>query len=367
MGNLDDLMNSANAKYGEGTIFPGTGLPKDPPRIPIGVFAADFATAGGVPVYGSLCFWGPESAGKSSLALSVAAMSSKICWRCFNLKEWCSCSSSPLLMKVFWSDVEGTLDRKWAVDIGVDLESFVPNLSDYGEQYIDIAESALRADDCGLVVMDSLAALTPAAELEASSIDQFIGNQAKMITRAVRLLKQRLIRERKRGHPCCVVFTNQMRKKIGVMFGNPEEMPGGHGMKHEFSLLLRCVKKSLSEKDKQKFVDSSRKQDLAVRHSFSIRKEKVMTLSGVGEYVRVREPVPELELLPGMVDDFHTVMIYAKEYGVVEKDGKHWRVFDHKATKQESIKTFWKRNPSEYFRVQKEIIKRAKMRLGGVE
>jgi recombination protein RecA len=335
-------------------------MKRDPARLPFGIFSLDFATGGGCPIWGTTCLWGGESGGKSSTAGNVVSMASRICWRCFDLKSVCKCSTKPLGLKTFWADVEGTVDQLWMQSIGASPESYYLSLADYGEMYVNLCESALRADDCGLVVLDSLAALAPSAEFDAPSEDQFMGVQARMIGRAVRELKQRLIRERKREHPCTVLFTNQLRTKLGVMFGDPSSMPGGHGMKHEFSLLLRMTKKALNDADKKKFRDSDREKDSASRHAFSIKKEKVLTLAGSGEFVRLVEPVKELGLDKGRVDDYGTVMHYAKMHEIVKKDGPKWRFLNRTAKRLHDIEKYWKKYPDEYHAVQQAIIRKAK-------
>jgi recombination protein RecA len=267
-------------------------------------------------------------------------------------------------MDTVWLDAEGTLDRGWVQDIGADPERYHVVLADYGEMYANIADNALRADDCGLIVVDSLAALTPEAEMDQAAEDDFYALQARLIGRMVRKLKQQLIRQRKRGHPCALVLMNQMRSKIGVKFGSPETMSGGHALKHEFSILLRCIKKALTDSDK---IFKEVKGDLAARHAFSIRKEKVFTLGGAGEFVRLRTDVPEVDGLKGQIYDFGTVMNYAKEYGIVTKNGnKGWKLFDTiKAKRLDQIKELWRRNKDEYYRAQMEIVRQAKIRLGG--
>lgn len=364
---LDRLIESANLQCGPGTCFTGSDLKRDPPRLPTGVFAVDYATGGGLPLWGTTCFWGDESGAKTTLAIHAMRMVELLCWTCFCPHELCQCSGKPLRMRSFWDDVEGTLDREWVNSVGVDPESYVVGLADYGEQYVNIADSALQADDCGLVVVDSLAALVPASEMEESAETNFVALQTRMITRMVRKLKQRLIRERKREHPCAVLFTNQMRKKIGVLFGSPETMSGGHALRHEFSLLLRLVKKALTEADKKKYSDPARKKELASRHSFAIRKEKVLTLGGVGEFVIAKEDMKDLGLRKGMVDDSNTVMTYAKRHGIVKKTGRDWWYFDHKAKRQDDVKTLWRRQPHQYSLAQGRIIELAKMELAGEE
>jgi len=270
-------------------------------------------------------------------------------------------------MEAVWLDVEGTLDRTWAQCIGADPEKYRVVLADYGEQYANIADNVLRADDCGLVVVDSLAAITPEAEMEKAAEDDFYALQARLIGRMVRKLKQQLIRQRKRGHPCSVILMNQMRSKIGVQFGSPETMAGGHALKHEFSLLMRCVKTAL--KDNEKKLYAGKEKDKAVRHAFSIRKEKVLTLGGTGYYMRLREDMPEVGLKKGQVADYGTVMTYAKEYGVVAKTSSKqnpWKYKDSISSRTlEKITELWKLRPLEYLWTQMEIVRRAKARLGG--
>lgn len=355
-----------NRRCGAGTMILGREMKVDPPRLPTGVFSVDFATGGGLPLNASSCFWGPESGGKTTLAINAMVMAQSICWRCFQLVDHCECSQSAMRMLTTWLDVEGTFDRDWAASIGADPDRYLLTLADYGEQYIDIAQAVLKADDCGLVVFDSLAALSPVAEMEAAAESQFMARQAAMIGRAVRNIKQQLIRERKRDHPCLVLFINQMRVKLGQMFGDPETMSGGWGMKHEFSLLLRSAKRTLKKDGPdKKYVDEGRKKNMADRFAFSIRKAKVATLVGLGEYVRMTEDIPDLNLDKGQVDDFTTLMTYAKSYGVVEKDGSKWRYFGYKADGLDQIKQVWQQNLGEKMRTQGAIISRAKARLCG--
>lgn len=361
---LTQVAAAVNINCGVGTVVTGRELVTDPPRLPTGVFSVDYATGGGFPIWGSTCLWGPESGGKTTLAINAMAMAELMCWKCFHLASDCRCSATPLLMRSAWVDVEGTFDRDWAAFIGADPDRYVLCLAEYAEQYSNIAQQVIRADDCGLVVVDSLAALSPSAEMESAAEDQFIGLQARVIGRMVRNLKQRLIRERRRGHPCTIIFINQMRIKIGQMFGDPETMSGGWGMKHEFSLLLRCVKKSLKKDGPdKKYVDEKRKKNMADRYSFAIRKSKVATLAGVGEYVRLTEDIPGLGLKKGQVDDFSTLLTYAKTYGIVHKDGSVWRFFNYKSPTLEQIKDAMIKNREVKMKTQSSVIEKAKAQL----
>lgn len=305
-----------------------------------------------------------NSGAKTTLAINTVKTSQSICFRCFKHKDRCICSKSPLLMRSVWGDSEGTLDRTWASAIGADPEKYVVVLADYGEQHINIADSALMADDCGLYVMDSLASLVPSAELEAASEDNFIALQARLIGRAVRKLKQRLIKERKNGHPCAILFTNQLRINIKQTFGDPESMSGGKAMMHEFSLLLRCNQNVLKKEGAdKKFRDDIRKKNYATRHIVSVRKFKVLTFAGVCTYVRMIEDHDGL--LAGQVSDFNSMMTQAKEYGIVKKVGTKWHYFDKKTTKLGNIINVWQMHEVERIETMQAIKKIAKTRIMG--
>ena len=216
---MQGMMESINQNYGVNTITSGVDMLGTIPRIPFGVFVADFNSGGGCPVHGTTCAWGKESSGKSTLGINLAIVCNLLCWRCFRMVNFCECSEPSIRQTAYIGDIEGTMDKEWASAIGLPPDSYYHGLADYGEQHINIADYALRADDCGLVVADSLAQLIPESEMNAPLEDKFIGQQALLITRMVRKLKQRLIRERKRGHPCIIFFVNQLRMKIGVTYG----------------------------------------------------------------------------------------------------------------------------------------------------
>lgn len=140
------------------------------------------------------------------------------------------------------------------------------------------------------------------------------------------------------------------------------------GNTHEFSLLLRCVKKSLgkSGRDASLTPDELTEKPRAERYSFSLRKEKVFVLGGVGEYVRIKGDIPELGLKTGQIDDTKPLLEKAKTYGLVEKHPKGgWKYKNIKATRQEQIIELWAKNWDEKMWAQSEVIRRAKARMKG--
>jgi recombination protein RecA len=277
----------------------------------------------------------------------------------------CSCSKKAIRQKPVWVDVEGTLDKKWAESIGVTEDDYYFALGDNGEMCMNMAHDALTRDDCGLVIIDSLGALIPEAEFEAPLDDQFYAIQARLISRSVRKLKQRLIKERKREHPCALICANQVRANMGAMkFETKEKQPGGFSMEHEFSLLLKSTKKFLStDKDKKYFCPTT-KNALAARFSVYMEKYKIETFGGIAEYVRADKNIPEIQLKKGEVDDYAYVLEKAKDAGIIVKHSKGWKYFNDIAKKQVDIRDMWKKKPEEYSKIQKEIIDRMRVSIG---
>ena len=358
----DRSMDALRKQFGDKAISFGISHKPDPHRIPCGIFPIDFATGGGpIPLWHSACFWGPEKGGKSSLAADTIAQAQNICWKCFNPLDVCICSTPALKMKGVLGNVEGTFDPLWYSSIGVNNDELIVIEGDSGEEFADMFKAVLEVDDVGLLVVDSLAGMSPSAEIEASSADNFYALQSKLIGPLVRILKQELLREKKRGHPCAILFTNQMRMKIGVQFGNPETMTGGFGMKHEFSLVLRVNDIALTKNDKDKF-SSDREEEMPVvtRHSFAIKEHKVFILAVSGQYVRANEYIPAYDLQRGRVDDLTVLVNYAKRYGIIKKEKNSWNYFDQTSSTLGKIETFLKQRPSEKFRLQNAVIELAK-------
>lgn len=364
---MDETLKEINKSLGAQTVTVGNEMKKDPPRVPFGVFTMDFALGGGMPLWQSTCGWGAESGGKSLMGFKAMRASELLCWRCFHPATYCTCSQSPIRMRCMYQDIEGTFDPSWVESCGVTNPlSYAVGNCDTAEEWINVAEKVLKTDQCGLLIIDSLAALIPGKELEEAMEYQSMGKHPSLVGKAIRKLKSALLFEKKRGKPCVVYFINQMREKVGMMFGNPETMSGGHAMKHEFSLLFRIAKVKLEDTAYNKvFKDASRDIEKASRHSFEIRKHKVLILSGGGEFVVVKENIPSLNLKRGMIDDSNVMMTFAKEYGVVKEEGHKWRYFDFKAPTQEEIKKVWRLKPDEYIRTSQEIISLAKKRLRG--
>jgi recombination protein RecA len=177
--------------------------------IPTGSLALDIATGvGGIPKGKIIEIFGPESSGKTTLALHVIAEAQK---------------RGGIAVFI---DAEHALDPKYAQKIGVDVDNLYISQPDYGEQALEIAESLLRSGAVDVIVIDSVAALVPKDELEGEIGEAHVGKQARLMAQALRKLKSLA-----HNANAAVIFINQLREKIGVMFGNPETTPGGRALK----------------------------------------------------------------------------------------------------------------------------------------
>lgn len=201
--------------YGKGTIMRmGGEAIEDIPTIPSGSISLDIATGvGGYPKGRVIEIFGPESSGKTTLALHAIAESQK---------EGGTAA---------FIDAEHAFDRYYAEKLGVDVVNLLVSQPDNGEQALEIADHLIRSGAIDIVVIDSVAALTPKAEIEGEMGDSKMGLQARLMSQALRKLTSNISKTK-----TCVIFINQLREKIGVMFGNPETTTGGNALKFYASM-----------------------------------------------------------------------------------------------------------------------------------
>ena len=358
-----------NKRYGERTITKGSTLKKRTPRIQTGIFAMTYATGGGYPLWMMSRLKGPEHGGKTSAALEAVKMTQVTCFRCLNIGRFCKCEEGPKLLDAAYCDIEGTLDRDWAECLGVDMDRlYLPNAGDGGE-YLDIVDSLLQTDDCGVVVIDSVAQLLPPAEVERAIGDRQVGSLPKLLTDASAKLTMRLNLERRRGHPCFVICINQLRADLGAgMFGNPETEAGGKSFKHWFALGIRVSKlTSKAENSKANIEDPDESFDLFQKHGFRVDKDKVWTIAKDGDFVRARANAfhskdnSRLLCKKGAIYDAELVMDFARKLGIIDdtKPGVYSVVkYDIKTRTIDEMVTMLMEDDELYYQLQKLIVDR---------
>ena len=214
---LDKMMEDINGHYGKGSVMK---LGENTKNMKIETFSTgsislDIALGGGFPKGRIIELYGPESSGKSTLSLHAVKSVQQNGGACGYI------------------DAEHAFDPEYAENIGIDIENLYISQPDCGEQALSIAEIMARSGAINLIVIDSVAALTPKAEIEGDMGDAHVGLQARMMNQALRKLTAVADKNN-----CTIIFINQLREKVGVMFGNPEVTPGGRGLKFYSSVRL---------------------------------------------------------------------------------------------------------------------------------
>ena len=217
MSLLDDAVKAIQAKFGEGSIMKLGDSPKvDINTIPTGSIGLDMALGvGGIPRGRIIEILGPESSGKTTLSLHIVAEAQKLGGVCAYI------------------DAEHAMDPDYTKKLGVNIDNLLISQPDTGEQALEIVESLVRTGKIDVIVVDSVAALTPKDEIEGDMGAYHVGKQARLMSQALRKLTAIVSRSK-----TVVIFINQIRMQIGVMFGNPETTPGGKALKFYTSIRL---------------------------------------------------------------------------------------------------------------------------------
>jgi recombination protein RecA len=215
---LDAALSQIEKQHGKGSIMKlgDTGASMNVETIPTGSLSLDIALGlGGIPRGRIIEIYGPESSGKTTVALHMVAEVQK------------------LGGIAGFIDAEHALDPVYAKAIGVDIENIYISQPDYGEQALEITETLVRSGAIDIIIIDSVAALVPKAEIDGEMGDAHVGLQARLMSQALRKLTAVISKSN-----CTVVFINQLREKVGVMFGNPETTTGGRALKFYASIRL---------------------------------------------------------------------------------------------------------------------------------
>ena len=214
---LEETLRQIEKQYGKGSIMKLGDRPAiDVGVLPSGSLTLDYCLGiGGYPKGRIIEVYGPESSGKTTLALHAIAEAQKNGERCAFI------------------DVENAIDPIYAKNLGVNVDELILSQPDSGEQALDITELLIKSGAIALVVVDSVAALVPQAELDGEMGDAQVGMQARLMSKAMRKLSGAI-----NANECSTIFINKLREKVGVMFGNPETTPGGRALKFYSSIRL---------------------------------------------------------------------------------------------------------------------------------
>jgi len=340
---LEQVLAEINKKYGQNTILKASEsrVTSMVPRLSTGVYGLDYATGGGVPVGRFTMIKGDEGTGKSSLAMRVVKSAQRTCRFCYAVAqpgrkhggkgeftwiwehaEGCEAldpsSEEDPSFRIVYVDVEGTFLNQWARAIGVDLARMHLTQPEWAEQAVDIIQTMIMDGVVDLVVLDSVASMAPTEELEKSCEEDVVGTGGKLMNRAFRDWGAAMNKMgRETGRKPTVIFINQIRYKIGVMFGNPETVPGGKAQLFAPSVVIRLRPRPPVLAGK-----GATAKPLRWNTKYKVEKNKVGVAHYQGEYeVAV---VNHEEFIQGDVTDYKTVLAAAKECGVLVQEKKKW-------------------------------------------
>jgi recombination protein RecA len=324
---VDLAIGQIERQFGKGSIMKlGSQVIPDVPVIPTGSLALDHALGvGGIPRGRVIELFGPESSGKTTLALHIVAEAQK---------------QGGIAAFV---DAEHALDVTYARKLGVNCDDLLVSQPDTGEQALEIAEVLVRSGAMDVLVIDSVAALVPRAEIEGDMGDAHVGLQARLMSQALRKLTASISRSM-----TSVMFINQIRMKIGVMFGNPETTPGGNALKFYSSVRLD-IRRIGSIKDGQEIVGNRTRVRVVknkVAPPFKEAQFDIMYTEGISKAGDLLDMAVETE--------------------IVDKSGA-WYSFDKERIGQgrENAKVFLKENPDVAARILEKVRDALGLRLKG--
>jgi recombination protein RecA len=319
---LDLALAQIEKQFGKGSIMRmDSNVSENIPVIPSGSLTLDIALGvWGIPRGRVIEIYGPESSGKTTLTLSI-------------IKQLQSTGGVAAFI-----DAEHAFDANYARTLGVKLDDLLISQPDTGEQALEIAETLVRSNAVDLVVIDSVAALTPRAEIEGEMGDAHMGLQARLMSQALRKLTAAISKSR-----CCVIFINQIRMKIGVMFGNPETTTGGRALKFYASVRID-LRKIESIKSGEDIIGN--------RVRAKVVKNKVASPFKEAEF--------EIYFQEG-ISEAADVLDLAVTHEVVQKSGA-WFSFENEKIGQgrEGARKHLKDNPKVMAKIKKLVIEKVK-------
>lgn len=324
---IKDALAEIKKKYGDGAIMHmGENAIMHIERFSTGSLGLDIALGGGMPKGRVVEIYGPESSGKTTLSLHSIAQVQKAGG------------------KAAFIDAEHALDVQYAKKIGVDIDTLLVSQPDSGEQALEITETLVRSGAIDVIVVDSVAALTPQAELDGAMGDAHMGLQARLMSQALRKLTSIIGKTN-----CTVIFINQLRMKIGIMFGNPETTAGGNALKFYSSLRLdvRRIDKIIQKAGKEDAPATEGQDIVGNRTRVKVVKNKVAPPFRQAEF--------DVIYASGISKEGEVLDLGVK-FGILEKSGAFIRYGEETIGQgREAARLFLMQNPKLSEKIEKQI------------
>lgn len=315
---LESAMKQIEKQYGQGAIMRlGENSRLKVDAISTGSLTLDIATGiGGLPKGRIIEIYGPESSGKTTLALHCVAQAQKAGG------------------EAAFIDAEHALDPAYAQNLGVDVDSLLVSQPDNGEQALEITEQLVRSGAIDIIVVDSVAALVPKSEIEGDMGDSHVGLHARLMSQALRKLAGAINKSN-----CIIIFINQLREKVGVIYGNPEVTTGGRALKFYASMRIDVRKAEQLKAPGNEFVGS--------RTRAKIVKNKVAPPFKSAEF----------DIMYGTgIDKDGEICDMAVNLGIIKKSGAWFSYGDQRMQGRDKVKEFIKTNPEISAEIEKQVM-----------
>ena len=313
---LETVLSRIEKDYGKGKIMRlGDDISVNVEALSTGSLSLDLALGiGGIPKGRIVEIYGPEASGKTTLALHVVASSQK--------KGGTAA----------YIDVEHALEPAYAKALGVDIDSLLISQPDTGEQALDIAESLVRSGAVDIIVVDSVAALIPRAELEGEVGDSVVGALARLMSQAMRRLAGAISKNN-----CTVIFINQLRHKIGVMYGNPETTPGGLALKYYASVRIDVRRTETLKVDKEMVGNRTRAKVVKNKVAPPFREAEFDIMYGEG------------------ISKIGEIIDLGVKLEIIDRAGAWFTVEGQRIQGRDGVKTYLTENPEVCAKIEQDI------------